>query len=108
TFDREKLFYRIKDYNQLLRVGSDLKEVKGELADDYILHRKRKFNPENIEGTYTVGDTLNLSNKLKIKHLKKDNYNLEFTFYNKLDSITNCTTNLNALLDKGNQLNATL
>ena len=40
TFDREKLFYRIKDYNHLLRVGSDLKEVKGEFAADYILHKK--------------------------------------------------------------------
>lgn len=108
TFDREKLFYRIKNYNQLLRVGSDLKEVKGELAEDYILHRKTKFKPENIVGTYTVGDTLNLFNRLKIKHIKNDKYNLEFTFYNKLDSLSNCTTNLNANLDKGNQLNAAL
>lgn len=108
TFDREKLFYRIKNYNLLLRVGSDLKEVKGEFAADYILHKKAKFKPKSIEGTYAVGDTLNLYNKLKIKHLKKDSYNLEFTFYNKLDSITNCKTNLTATLDKGKQLNAQL
>lgn len=108
TFDREKLFYRIKDYKQLLRVGSDLKEVKGEFANDYILHKKTKFKHQTIEGIYTIGDTINLYNKLKINHLKKDNYNLEFTFYNKLDSLTNCKTNLNASLDKGNQLNAAL
>ena len=108
TFDREKLFFRIKDYNKILRVGSDLKEVKGEFADDYILHKKTKFKHQTIEGTYTVGDTINLYNKLKIKHLKNEKYNLEFTFYNKLDSLTNCKTNLNANLDKGNQLNAPL
>ncbi len=108
TFDREKLFFRIKDYNKILRVGSDLKEVTGEYANDYILHKKEKFNHQIIEGTYTVGDTLNLYNKLAIKHLKKEKYRLEFTFYNKFDSLTNCTTMLNAVLDKGNQLNAPL
>lgn len=108
TFDREKLFYRIKDYKQLLRVGSDLKEVKGEFANDYILRKKSKFKNHTIEGIYTVGDTINLHNKLKIKHLKSEKYNLEFTFYNKLDSLTNCKTTLKASLDKGNQLNAPL
>lgn len=108
TFDREKLFYRIKDYNHLLRVGSDLKEVKGEFAADYILHKKTKFKRSTIEGIYTVGDTLNLYNRLKIKHLKKEKYHLEFTFHNKLDSLTNCKTNLDANLDKGNLLHAPL
>lgn len=108
TFDREKLFYRIKDYKQLLRVGSDLKEVKGEFAADYILHKKTNFKHQNIEGIYTVGDTTNLYNELKIIYLKNEKYNLEFTFYNKLDSIANCKINLNASLDKGNQLNAPL
>lgn len=108
VFDREKLFYKIKDYNNLLRVGSDLKEVKGEFAADYVLHKKSKFKNENIEGAYVVGDTLNLYKKLKIKHIKKDKYNLEFTYYNKLDSLTNCSTNLSANLDKSQQLNAAL
>ena len=108
TFDREKLFYRIKDYKQLLRVGSDLKEVKGEFSNDYVLHKKSKFKHTTIEGTYTVGDTLNLFNKLQIKHLKNEKYNLKFTFYNKLDTLTNCKTSLDANLDKGNMLNATL
>lgn len=108
AFDREKLFYKIKDYNKLLRVGSDFKDVKGEFASDYVLNKKTKFNHKTIEGTYTVGDTLNLYNKLNIKHLKNEKYNLEFTFVNKLDSLTNCVTNLSANLDKGCQLNASL
>ncbi|RRA96472.1 copper resistance protein NlpE N-terminal domain-containing protein [Paenimyroides viscosum] len=108
TFDREKLFFKIKDHNSILRVGSDLKEVKGELAPDYVLHKKDKFKFSSIEGDYTVGDTLNLFNKLNIEHLKNDKYNLHFTFYNKLDSLTNCTTKLNAILDNSYQLNAAL
>ncbi len=108
TFDREKLFFRIKDSNKILRVGSDLKEVKGEFAEDYVLHKKNKLKHQEIEGVYAVGDTLNLYKKLKISHVKNENYNLEFIFFNRLDSLTNCKTILKAVLDKSNQLNAPL
>lgn len=108
TFDREKLFFKIKDYNKILRVGSDLKEVTGEFANDYVLHKRKTFKPENIEGIYWVGDTLNLYNKLQIKHLKKENYNLVFSHYNKLDSLSNCKTSFKAVLDKNLQLNSKL
>lgn len=108
TFDREKLFYRIKNYNQLLRVGSDLKEVQGEFANDYILHKRKPFKPENIEGTYLRGDTLNTHFKLRIKNVKNDTYNLKIAYFNKIDSLTNCNTQLKATLDKNNQLQAKL
>lgn len=108
SFDREKLFYRLKNYNQILRVGSDLKEVKGEFANDYILNKQKAFKPNSIEGLYTVGDTLNLYNKLAIKHLKKEKYQLTFEHFSVFDSLQNCTTTLNANIDKSNQLNALL
>jgi len=108
TFDREKLFFKIKDANRILRVGSDLKEVEGEFASDYILHKQKKFSYNDLEGVYTVGDTLNLYNKLEISHQKKDNYTLALSYVNKLDSLTNCSTKLKAVLDKSYQLNAPL
>lgn len=108
TFDREKLFYKIKNQNIILRVGSDLKEVKGTFAPDYILRKKSSFKPETIENVYLSGDTINLYNKLVVKYDKKDTYNLQLTHFNKMDSLTNCTVNLKATLDKRFQLNAAL
>lgn len=108
TFDREKLFYKIKGTDKILRVGSDLKEVTGELAKDYVLHKSTLFKSKNIECEYVAGDTLNLYNKIKITHSKKDHFNVQFTHYNKLDSLTNCTTKLDAVLDKGHHLNIPL
>ncbi len=107
-FDREKLFYRIKNYNQLLRVGSDLKEVQGEFANDYILHKRNPFKAENIEGIYLRGDTLNTHFKLRITNVKKDSYNLKIAYYNNVDSLNNCSKQLKAILDKNNQLQAKL
>lgn len=105
TFDREKLFYKIKGVNKILRVGSDLKEVTGDLAPHYVLHKALAFKKNNIEAEYISGDTLNLYNKIAIKHTKKDHFEVKFTHFNKMDSLTNCTTKLDALLDKGHQLN---
>lgn len=108
TFDREKLFYKIKGINKILRVGSDLKEVTGEMASHYVLNKAIPFKFKNIEGVYVVGDTLNLYNKINIKHTKKDHFEVAFTYFNKLDSLANCKTKLDALLDKGHQLNITM
>lgn len=108
TFDREKLFYRIKNHEKILRVGSDLKEVKGEFAGDYILYKRKPFNHSNIEGWYSVGDTLNLYNKLRIKHVKKEHYQLTFKHFNTFDSLHNCVAKLDATLDKSYQLSAAL
>lgn len=108
TFDREKLFYKIKGIDKILRVGSDFKEVTGELSADYVLHKAIPFKFKQIEGEYLVGDTVNLYNKIIIKHTKKHHFNIEFTHFNKIDSLNNCTTTLDALLDKGHQLNASL
>lgn len=104
TFDREKLFYRIKDDSKILRVGSDLKEVKGEFANDYILNKRKAFKYINLEGFYVAGDSLNLSNKLTIKHLKRDNYQIILEHFNKFDTLKNCKTELKAVVDKNQQL----
>jgi len=108
SFDREKLFYRLKNYDRILRVGSDLKEVTGPFANDYILHKRKVFKPADIEGLYSAGDTLNLYNNLVINHLKKDKYLLRFQHINVLDSLQNCITKFDATLDKSKQLNADL
>lgn len=108
TFDREKLFYKIKGIDQILRVGSDFKEVTGALAQDYVLHKAIPFKSKQIEGTYVVGDTLNLYNKITISHKKKDHFNIQFVHYNKVDSLNSCKTNLDAILDKGHQLSASV
>ena len=104
TFDREKPFYKIKSPNQILRVGSDLKEVEGDLAIQYVLTKAKPLNLDKINGKYIVGDTLNLFNELRIKHQKKDLYTLEIKHFNKLDSVNNCLLNLKASLGKDHQL----
>lgn len=107
SFDREKLFYKIKNSDLILRVGSDFKEVKGALSSDYELHKALPFQPEQIEGIYVSGDSI-LFYKMKIEHLHKDQFNTTFNYVNTLDSITNCKMKLNALLNKEHQLSASL
>jgi|SRR5690554_165186 len=107
TFDRDKLFYKIKNGQLILRVGSDLKEVKGALSEDYELRKALPFNPEQIEGDYILGDSL-LYQKISIKHLNKDRYQTNFSHHNILDSITNCEVKIQALLDKEYRLNIAL
>ncbi len=107
TFDRDKLFYRIKNGQLILRVGSDLKEVKGAFSQDYELRRALPFKPEQIEGTYVLGDSL-LHHKMIVKHLKKDSYNTTFTYHNALDSLVSCEVKTKALLDKEYRLNIAL
>src|SRR5690554_5594068 len=106
-FDREKLFYKIKNSDLILRVGSDLKEVKGALSADYELHKALPFQPEQIEGAYVLGDSLTFY-KMNIKHLQKDRFNTTFNYFNTLDSLTNCEMKLNALLNKEHQLSVSL
>lgn len=108
TFDREKLFYKIKGIDKILRVGSDLKEVTGDMASQYVLHKAVPFKFRNITGSYYAGDTLNLYNRITVEHTVKEHFNVQLTHYNKLDSVTNCTTKLEAILDKGHQLNIPL
>lgn len=99
TFDRDKLFYKIKSGQLILRVGSDLREVKGAFSEDYELHKAKPFKPEQIEGDYVLGDSL-LHHKINIKHLKKDRYQTIFSHLNNLDSLTNCEVKTQAYLDK--------
>ncbi|HLW62104.1 MAG TPA: copper resistance protein NlpE N-terminal domain-containing protein [Flavobacterium sp.] len=107
TFDREKLFYKIKNSALILRVGSDLKEVKGALSEDYALRKTLPFKPEQIEGTYVSGDSLTY-HKMTIKHTKKDQFSANFSYVNALDSISKCEVNTKALLNKDHQLNVPL
>ena len=108
TFDREKLFFKIKDADKILRVGSDFKEVSGDLAANYVLHKAPLFSPQMIEGLYYSGDTLNIFNQIQVKHLKKDAYNVSIAHINKSDSLCNCDSKWKAILDKDHQLNIDL
>src|SRR5690606_34752773 len=71
SFDREKLFYKIKNGSTILRVGSDLKEITGEMAAGYTFKRTEDFDDDNILGKYITGDTLGAYREIKIFRSKK-------------------------------------
>ncbi len=105
-FDREKLFYKIKNSDLILRVGSDLKEVKGALSKDYELRKALPFRPEQIEGDYVSGDSL-IYHKITIGHIQNEKFDTGFFYVNALDSL-NCEVKRKALLDKDHQLTVPL
>lgn len=93
-FDRDKLFYKLKNGRTLLRVGSDLKEVKGRLAEQYVFNIIPPFSAENLLGEYIIGDTLQEHRKLSIsKTSKKDIFQLGFSLQHTGDSIV-CNKNI--------------
>ncbi|GEM_PF-992050 len=108
TFDREKLFYKIKSGNVILRVGSDFKEVEGKLAKDYILTKAHPFDVKNIIGTYIIGDTLGEYKKLVINNIAKQQFNISFEHKIKQDSLLNCSYEFKAKLNKENNLETDL
>ncbi len=107
SFDREKLFYKIKNQNTILRVGSDLKEVEGKLAKDYVLTKALPFNPGFILGTYIAGDTLTDYKKLVISSPKKSQFLLSFYSKTAQDSLP-CIFDFKAQLNKEHILEADL
>ena len=87
-FNREKLFYKLKNGRTILRVGADLKEVKGRLADQYVFHIIPPISVDSFVGEYIQGDTLQRHQKLLISKTPKDSIlQLGFTLYHTNDSI---------------------
>lgn len=90
TFDKDKLFYKIKSGSKILRVGSDLKEVQGDLATGYTFKRVINFDKDNILGKYIVGDTLSDFKEIQIFKTNKDVYSINFIGAQKTDSTRYC------------------
>jgi len=103
-FDRDKLFYKIKSGNVILRVGSDFKEVQGQLADDYVLRRAKPFDLNFFMGDYYSGVRTDDHKKLVLNQLKKNLISVELTTYFKNDSIAKCKFHLEAKLNKENMI----
>lgn len=107
-FDRDKLFYKIKSGNLILRVGSDLKEIKGELAKDYVLKRAESFNLEKVLGVYHLGDTSENYNKLLLNELKKGIIGIDLSSYIENDSLAKCHLKFEGKLNKENIIEVNL
>lgn len=107
SFDREKLFYKIKNQSTILRVGSDLKEIEGKLAKDYVLSKAQPFVVSSILGDYIIGDTLTDFQKLSISNPKKGSFVLHYTQKSVNDSLP-CTVKLQATLSKEHLLESSL
>jgi uncharacterized lipoprotein NlpE involved in copper resistance len=90
TFDKDKLFYKIKSGSKILRVGSDFKEVEGDLAAGYTFKRVINFDKDNILGKYIVGDTLSDFKEIQIFKTNKDVYSINFIGAQKTDSTRYC------------------
>lgn len=101
-FDREKLFYKIKSGNSILRVGSDLKEVNGDLAKNYIFKSAEPFSIENHLGPYFMGNQAENYNKLEISQDKKNQVSINLSSYFTNDSIVKCHLKLVGKLNKEN------
>lgn len=107
-FDREKLFYKIKSGNSILRVGSDLKEVEGDLAKNYIFKSTKPFSIEDHLGSYFMGNQAENYNKLEIIQNKKNNISIELSSYMINDSISKCLLKFNGKLNKENTIEVQL
>lgn len=86
TFDKEKLFYKIKNGKTILRVGSDLREIKGEFANDYVLTRAKTFDTKNINWKFIAGDSLNEYKMISLSPGKNNTINVNFKTKTKQDS----------------------
>lgn len=101
-FDRDKLFYKIKSGNSILRVGSDLKEVEGDLAKNYIFKSTKPFSLEDHLGLYFMGNQMENYNKLEIIQNKKNQVTINLSSYITNDSIAKCLLKLDGKLNKEN------
>lgn len=90
TFDKDKLFYKIKSGSKILRVGSDHKEVQGDLASGYIFKRVNDLDRDNYLGKYIIGDTLNDFKEIQIFKTNKEIYSINFIGGQKTDSLRYC------------------
>lgn len=108
SFDREKLFYKIKSGNIILRVGSDLKEVEGKLANDYVLRKENAFDIQKYLGEYVLGDFAAQHNKLNLSIDKKKNIEIALASILENDSIAKCNIHLKGKLNKENIIEVNL
>lgn len=98
NFDGDKEFYKIKSDSLIARVGSDLKEVKGKLANDYLLALKQPMDWSDVSGFYISGDTSSSSYKtFNLEEVKKNDYRLTYTSVSPTDS---CTFRARGVLDR--------
>lgn len=88
TFEKEKLFYKIKNGNTILRVGSDLREIKGEFANDYVLTRVKTFDTKNINWKFIIGDSLNEYKMISLSPAKNNSIRVHFKTKSAQDSTT--------------------
>lgn len=101
-FDRDKLFYKIKSGSLILRVGSDLKEVKGDLAKEYVLKKAESFDLDKYLGIYYLGSLSENYNKLTLSQIKKNTVKIAFSAFLENDSISKCNLNFEGKLNKEN------
>lgn len=87
-FDREKLFYKLKNGKTILRVGADFKEIKGDLAPQYTFTLTSPITANDLVGEFILGDSLQKHQRLVIsKTAKKDVMQLNFSLQNSQDSL---------------------
>lgn len=104
TFDRDKLFYKIKSGAQILRVGSDFKEVEGELAKGYTFKRIENFDKDVVLGKYLIGDSLADFKEIQIFKTNKDTYSINFIGAQKTDSTRYCQYQLKGTFNDYDEL----
>lgn len=89
NFDGNKEFYKIKNGTLIARVGSDHKEVKGKLAQDYLLHLQEAPTLDQFLGSFIQGDTLSESyHKVAIREIKKNDLEFVLTSVSPNDTCT--------------------
>lgn len=98
NFNGDKEFYKIKSDSLIARVGADLKEVKGKLAEDYLLALKQPLKWDEVTGIYISGDTLSESyKKFELQEVKKNDFRLMYTSITASDT---CTFKARGIIDK--------
>lgn len=107
-FDRDKLFYRIKSGNVILRVGSDLKEVKGDLANDYILKRAEPFDLASKAGLYFMGNQSENYQVLTLNQIQKNKVSVGLSAFRENDSVAHCKFKFEGKLNKEHIIEVTL
>lgn len=89
NLDGSKEFYKINTDSLMARVGSDLREVKGKLAQEYLLHLKQPTDWSQAEGKYLLGDSLSVQYKqFNLEKIKENDYKLTHTTISPLDTCT--------------------
>lgn len=109
SFDNEKLFYKIKNAQTIMRVGSDLKDIKGDLKSQYTFKSSDILTDDLFLGTYVLGDTISTHNRIQIFKTKQDIYTLNFIGTEVKDSLKSyCQFQLNGKINDLDRLSVNL